>query len=140
MNNKVQEMKSWKDEEILEFIRKRLTISLDSEEFARHGIFSQEEIKLRFDMSGYEGTTGSVTVGNQAILNRFANLGIYDYTKYLFLDFYKGSGTVYWQYWSFFPTDEPNEHEDLSGYTTSEIILFIFKKTILSDRKTRRRI
>jgi len=137
MNNKIQEMKSWKDEEILEFIRKRLTISLDSEEFARHGVFSEEKIKLRFEMSGYENTTGSVTVGNMAILNRFADLGIYDYTNYLFLDFFKGAGTIYWQYCS---GNEENESRDVIGYTTSEIILEILKITILSDKGTRRRI
>lgn len=90
---------------------------------------------LRFDMSGYESENGKCTIDNQFILNKFAYLGIYDYTDYLFLDFYKGCGTLYYKYFS---TDE-NKEENFGGYGTTEIIYEIFKRTILTDKYTRRR-
>lgn len=132
-----EELKKMDEPEILNFIRERLTISEYSSEFANIGIFSREPIRLRFDMSGYESKAGTNTVGNQAILNRFADLGIYDYTNYLFLDFFKGSGTIYWQYSS---GNEVNETKDVIGLSTSEIIHEILKITILSGNGKRRRI
>jgi hypothetical protein len=91
---------------------------------------------MRFDMSGYESVTGQVTIHNMGILNKFADLGIYDYTYYLFLDFYKGGGTIYLQYWR---TDECYEEDDLTGASTSEIIYRIFELTIFTDKEKRRR-
>lgn len=91
--------------------------------------------KLRFDMSGYEGNKGACTVHNTNILNLFADLGVYDYTEYLFLDFYKGCGTIYFKYWG----DNKNHEVEVSGYTTSGIILKIVQLTVLSGRNTRRR-
>lgn len=91
--------------------------------------------KLRFDMSGYESNKGACTVHNTNILNLFADLGVYDYTEYLFLDFYKGCGTIYFKYWG----DNKNHEVEVSGYTTSGIILKIVQLTVLSGRNTRRR-
>lgn len=48
--------------------------------------FSQRKERYRFEMSGYENVTGDVTIYNQLVLNKFAHLGIYDYTRFLFLD------------------------------------------------------
>ena len=92
---------------------------------------------LRFNMSGYESKTGDCTVHNQMILNKFAQFGIYDYTHYLVLDFYKGCGSLYLKYWD---TGEVVELEaEFNGWSTSEIIAQICLLTIGSGRKSRRR-
>ena len=92
--------------------------------------------RLRFNMSGYDGRdTGDCTIYNLSILNTFAEFGIYDYTTYLFVDFYKGIGTLYLQY---FESGEELK-VDLNCMTTTEIIYKVFEMTILSNRKTRRR-
>lgn len=79
--------------------------------------------------------TGWCTLFNTAILNEFANLGIYDYTSYLFLDFDKGTPTVYLKYYD----ENENLEYDLNGYTTTEIIFTIFELTIFSGRSKRPR-
>lgn len=124
-------------DEVETFIRKRLAFddSLVSQlRYTNKDQLSQEH--RRFEMSGYEDRPGECTLHNLAIVNVFADLGIYDYTDYLFLDFHKGSGTLYLQYF------QSNEREqiELGGYGTVEIIYKIFEKTIFSDRRTRRRI
>jgi len=110
-------------EEVLDFIRKRLAIGEDFKKDHR-----------RFDMSGYEDKTGECTVFNTAILNEFADLGIYDYTAYLFLDFYQGTPTLYLKYWC----QSDNLEFNFGGYTTSEIIYEIFGLTIFSGMERRR--
>ena len=97
--------------------------------------FSQRKERYRFEMSGYENVTGDVTIYNQMILNKFAHLGIYDYTRFLFLDFYKGVGTLYFQYWN---SDEVYEIE-FPGLGTVEIIEEILKLTVYSGKQKRRR-
>ena len=92
--------------------------------------------KLRFEFSGYENRTGECTVHNINILNRFSSYGIYDYTDYLFLDFYKGTPTIYLKYFN----SSENLEFTLDGYSTSEIIYEIFKLTLFSGKKSRRRI
>lgn len=87
-------------------------------------------------MSGYESKIGDCTLHNLSVLNTFIDLGIYDYTDYLFLDFYKGSPTLYMKY---FQTDQNLEFDKWSGFGTSEIIYEIFKLTILSNKPKRRR-
>ena len=88
-------------------------------------------------MSGYESITGQCTLWNNSVLNTFADLGIYDYTSYLFLDFYKGSPTLYLKY---FYENENLEFNEWSGYGTIEIIYEIFELTIFSNKDKRRRI
>lgn len=95
-----------------------------------------EKQHKRFEMSGYESKTGQCTVGNTSVLNEFADLGIYDYTSYLFLDFYKAIPTLYLKY---FRENENLELDEWSGYGTTEIIYEIFKLTIFSDKGKRRR-
>jgi hypothetical protein len=103
-------------------------------EYIRETLSIENSDRRRFDMSGY----GNCTVGNTEILNLFSSLGIYDYTKYLFIDFYKGHGTLYLNY--FFAHDlEDNLQYDLSGHTTTEIIYEIFQRTIFSGEPERRR-
>ena len=71
-------------EEVLNFIRKRLSFGSEIKRQLKHvdeDDFSKEH--RRFEMSGCEQTTGWCTLFNTAILNEFANLGIYDYTSYL---------------------------------------------------------
>jgi hypothetical protein len=92
---------------------------------------------VKFDMTGYENSPGQCTLLNQEILNRFACLGIYDYTHYLFLDFHKGCGSLYLKYWD---TGEVLELEsEFGGWTTSEIIALIYLITVGSGRRKRRR-
>ena len=123
-------------EEVLNFIRKRLSFGPEIKRQLKHvdeDDFSKEH--RRFEMSGYEQTTGWCTLFNTAILNEFANLGIYDYTSYLFLDFDKGTPTVYLKYYD----ENENLEYDLNGYTTTEIIFTIFELTIFSGRPKRPR-
>jgi len=124
--------------EVLEFIRTRLSFNDDLGSQLRHidkEVFKKEH--RRFDMSGYDSKTGQCTKHNLAIVNEFADLGIYDYTSYLFLDFYKGEGTLYFKYF----TEDENQKVEFGGYsfTTAEIIYEIFTKTIFSNKRTRRR-
>jgi hypothetical protein len=131
-----EELKSLSKEEVMDFIRKRLVFKDDVQSQLRtvKGEDLSKEHR-RFEMSGYEGKTGECTLHNLAIVNEFADLGIYDYTSYLFLDFYKGCGTLHYQYFG----DSSNQEEDLGGGGTTEIVYIIFEKTILSDMSTRRR-
>lgn len=131
-----EDLKTKSKEEVYEFIRQKLSFETNISNNLRN--INQEEFSKehkRFEMSGYESNTGECTLSNLAILNEFAYLGIYDYTSYLFLDFYKGCGTLYFQYFG----ESENIELDLSGYGTTEIIYNIFEKTIFSDKKTRRR-
>ncbi len=129
-------LKTQTKEEVLSFIRKRLSFDkkiqsqlrkVDENEFASE--------HRRFNMTGYESQKGECTLSNLAIVNEFADLGIYDYTNYLFLDFYKGVGTLYFQYFG----EDQNQTLELAGCGTTEIIYTIFKKTIFSNKSTRRR-
>ena len=132
-----EDLKTKTKEEVLEYIRQKLSFDSNIENNLRH--IDKEAFKKehkRFEMSGYESNTGECTTTNLSILNEFANLGIYDYTTYLFLDFYKGNGTLYLQYWG----NGNNEvFDEYGGWTTSEIIYAVFEKTIFSDKSTRRR-
>ena len=135
-NLTVDMLKKQSKEEVYDFIRSRLAFDDNLLEQLRH--IDKDQMKKehrRFDMSGYESKKGECTVSNISILNVFADLGIYDYTDYLFLDFYKGTPTLYMQY---FQSDERLQ-EDFNGYGTVELIYEIFERTIFSDRRVRRR-
>lgn len=136
-NETAEMLRKRSKDDVLDFIRKRLafdeTLQSQLRYMDKDGI---EKEHRRFDMSGYEDKKGQCTLFNQAILNEFADLGIYDYTDYLFLDFYKGTPTLYMQY---FQSNERVE-DDLSGLGTVDIIYEIFERTIFTDRGTRRRI
>lgn len=133
----IDTLKNMSKDDIHSFIRKRLAFDSSIFEDLRYvdeDLFKKEH--KRFEMSGYEGShTGECTLSNLSIVNLFADLGIYDYTDYLFLDFYKGMGVLYLKY---FQTDR-NIEIDLGGYRTVDIIYEIFKVTIFSGRRTRRR-
>jgi len=117
----IEKLKEMTETELMTFIRSRLTTDAGC---------------LSFEMSGYETETGECTVFNLEVLNRFADLGIYDFTHFLFLDFYKGGGTLYLVFWY-----ENDLHRyGFCGETTSEIILFILQLTVLSNRIKRRRL
>ncbi len=118
----IEELKKMTKPQIQDFIRNRLTINGE---------------RKRFEMSGYEENTGDCTSHNLDILNKFADLGIYDYTAYLFLDFYKGCGYLYMRYWNEYNNDI--EIDTYGGMTTSEIIYDVFTRTIFSDKPKRRR-
>ena len=128
------ELKKLPKDEILNFIRHELSLK-DPHNWIRHEI-DPTSIHKRFEMSGYEGKTGECTLWNQEVLNTFAYLGIYDYTTFFFLDFYKGDPTIYYNYWC------DLEHvvaDNLSGYGTTELIYEVFKLTIFSGKRKRRR-
>lgn len=126
-NKDLHLIRSMNYNQLMDFIRDKLTINKELGE--RHSY------RLRFEMSGYEINAGDCTLHNQRVLNTFAYLGIYDYTHYLFLDFYKGTPELYWRR---FGCDQ-NKYKTFGGYTTSSIILEIFKLTILSNSPGRRR-
>lgn len=132
----IEMLKKQTKEEVLDFIRKRLSFKndiLNHIKYVDKGEMLREH--RRFEMSGYESRKGECTVCNLAILNEFADLGIYDYTSYLFLDFYKGAPTLYLKYFG----EEENLEFDLYAYRTTEIIYFVFEKTIFSGKSERRR-
>ena len=85
-----------------------------------------EKGDLHFEFSGYETENGNCTIHNKKVLDVFAKYGIYNYTDYLFLDFYKGIPTLYLRY---FQKDE-NLEFDFGGYTSSEIIYEVFNVDI----------
>ncbi|MCF8339736.1 MAG: hypothetical protein K9I82_02085 [Chitinophagaceae bacterium] len=138
MKTSLESLKTMNKEEVHNYIRKRLKLK-GVDGHLRHvdsDLFLDKEHK-RFDMSGYdESEKGECVKHNLSILNLFAYLGIYDFTSYLFLDFYKGTPTIYLKY---FYEDENMEY-DYGGYTTTEIIYEVFLKTIFSNKKERRRI
>ena len=91
----ITQLEQMTKEEVLNFIRKRLSFGSEIKRQLKHvdeDDFSKEH--RRFEMSGCEQTTGWCTLFNTAILNEFANLGIYDYTSYLFLDLDVVDGTA----------------------------------------------
>ena len=122
--------------DVFNFIRNRLSFNENLISQLRHidsnGINKEHR---RFEMSGYENNKGECTLHNLDILNEFADLGIYDFTSYLFLDFHKGTPTLYMKYFN----ENDNLEFDYSGYGTTEIVYLIFEKTIFSDKGTRRR-
>jgi hypothetical protein len=122
--------------EVMEFIK--TTLAFDDQLAEQLRYVKQDDFKKehrRFKMSGYESVTGQCTVSNMSIVNEFAHLGIYDYTSYLFLDFYKGKPTLYLKYFY----EEENLEFDFWSLGTVEIIYEIFKLTIFSGKGTRRR-
>lgn len=130
-------LKTKTEEEVFDFIRKRLAFETDITSQLRYidkDAFKKEH--RRFEMSGYEDHPGDCTLHNLGILNRFADLGIYNYTSYLFLDFHKGDGILYLKYF----WENENIEINLGGYKTVEIIYEIFQRTIFSNKRTRRRI
>jgi hypothetical protein len=141
--------------EVYDFIRERLTPIDKKTEImlSPHGggwgtynrNLKTEYCKInhrRFERSGYDGdNVGSCTLHNLSILNTFADLGIYDYSYYLFLDFFKGMTTLYMRYWE---NDSKNiefigDNDYYVGWGTTDIIYDIFEKTIFSGKEKRRR-
>ena len=130
-------LKKRSKDDVFDFIRRRLAFDENILSQLRHiSIEDMRKEHRRFEMSGYEDKKGQCTIFNLSIVNEFAELGIYDYTDYLFLDFYKGTPTLYLQY---FQSNERLELE-LGGYGTVEIIYEIFERTIFSNKPARRRI
>ena len=131
------QIKEMKKEIALDEIRAML--AFDSK--VRNSIKAEEDDgkqHYRFDMTGYDASENDAsencTVHNLFVLNKFAFLGIYNYTQFLTIDFYKGNGTLYFKYWN---QDEVSE-VDLSGLGTCEIIYKIFELTIFTNKLQRR--
>lgn len=137
-NMKIEDLQKMSKEDVMNFIRQRLEFDSGTINSIRN--VDSDKLKKqhkRFEMSGYESETGQCTVWNTSVLNEFADLGIYDYTSYLFIDFYKGHPTLYLKYWGEY---ENLEFDEWGGYGTTEIIYEIFQLTIFSDKGQRRRI
>jgi hypothetical protein len=117
-------------------------------------MISNEEIRRvlagnRFEMSGYNnyssgrnrnhGERGSCVVHNTELLLRFAKYGLYEHFNFLYLDFYKGTPIIYYQYWN---DEVMHVNDQYSGYTTTEIIFKIFEIAEESYQleKTKRRV
>ncbi|HMP28100.1 MAG TPA: hypothetical protein PKD85_00785 [Saprospiraceae bacterium] len=135
-NETAEMLKNKTKKDVFNFIRSRLAFDntlIDQLRNIDNELMKKEH--RRFEMSGYENEKGMTTLHNQNIMNQFAYLGIYDYTSYLFLDFHKGTPTLYMKY--FF--DNENLEFELNGFGTTEIIYFIFEKTIFSEKGKRRR-
>ena len=131
----ITDLKQMTKEEVFNFIRQRLSFSKELQEQFRH--VNKDDLAKehrRFEMSGNESKTGQCTIFNTAILNEFADLGIYDYTSYLFLDFHNGTPTVYLKYFS----ENENLEYTFTGYTTTEIIFAILELTIFSGKPKRK--
>lgn len=118
-------------EELSDFIYSRL-------QFNPHQLQEMHNANVephrRFDMSGY-GRDGSCVLHNQAILNLFADCGIYDHVDYLFVDAYKGGITVYY---ALFSTGAPLQ-ENMMGLGTTGIIRWILDNLVLADGLPKRR-
>ena len=115
----ITDLKQMTKEEVFNFIRQRLSFSKELQEQFRH--VNKDDLAKehrRFEMSGNESKTGQCTIFNTAILNEFADLGIYDYTSYLFLDFHNGTPTVYLKYFS----ENENLEYTFTGYTTTDFL------------------
>ena len=130
---KVNELREMSKPEVLSYIR---------------GILDAGR-RVRFEMSGYNYENSEsgfnlekdvcVSVYNQNIIDRFAFLGIYDYFKFLHVDFYKGAGELYFRFFdrSYYAVD--CEEKDFGGWSSADIIYYIFEISILSNHKTRGR-
>ena len=132
----ITDLKQMTKEEVFNFIRQRLSFSKELQEQFRH--VNKDDLAKehrRLEMSGNESKTGQCTIFKTAILKEFADLGIYDYTSYLFLDFHNGTPTVYLKYFS----ENENLEYSFTGYTTTEIIFAILELTIFSGKPKRNR-
>lgn len=110
-------------------------------------IFIREKLEpghIRFDMSGYGNGFKSNTCyfENFEILKRFHDCGIWDFVSYLYLDAYKGTMTLYFQFWeNSIPNELRNElsginfEENLDSVKSVDIILFILKHLSIIPRK-----
>ncbi len=135
MNATAEKLVEMDMDDVLAFIRKTLAYPDVVINSAQKNIDLRNE-HYRFDMSGEDGKVrGSNTIQNQTILNKFAYLGIYDYTKFITVDFYKGNGTIYYCYFN----EDEVKTVDMGGYGTCEIIYEIFGLTIFSNKTKRRR-
>lgn len=118
-------------------MKKEEKLKLITMQLIKEKLTTNDEV-LRFKIT--ENHYENHIVHNMNVLNKFAYLGIYNYTKYLFLDFYEGYAKVYFQY---FFEDKPKEIKfDCFSYNeeitnTDEIIYKIFELTILSDKQSK---
>jgi hypothetical protein len=137
-NEFIDLIKNSEKEKVLDLIRHKLRFEPHVLSQIRGHLLTNDKEHKRFEMSGYDGEkSGSCVIHNQSILNIFAYLGIYDYTEYLYLDFYKGYPTLYMKYWGDSENIEYTFGDDNVG--TVEIIYQIFQLTILSNKNKRRR-
>lgn len=147
----MKELKEMTDKELYKFIRERLSIK-NNIEWMRFNYFRLSESRhgLGFEMSGYDNGDdcknnnlhGTCEIYNRHLLDIFSDIGIYDYTKFLDLDFYKGSGFLHYKLFYDYKYNEPfNVHKiiDFGNESTSTIIFNILKLTVLSDNEERRR-
>ena len=105
-----EDLKQKTKDEILGFIKDRLSIkTIDNQKIY------EEEVK-------------DSAQSNLNILNKFADLGIYENTMYLILE----HKTLHLQYQG----RQQQEVLDLSNFSTSEIIYKIFEKTIFLDKRS----
>ena len=80
----ITNLKQMTKEEVFNLIRQRLSFGDEFQKQLRN-VDKAKYMKehRRFEMSGFETQTGWCTVFNNDILNKFADLGIYNYTSYI---------------------------------------------------------
>jgi len=90
----------------------------------------------KFNMSGYnnDDTPGTCVAHNMHILLKFAHLGIFDAHDFLYLDFYKGTGTLFYGA----DRDLCSTEDAFGGLGTKDIILEILK--LCKSGPNRRRV
>ncbi|MCD8166929.1 MAG: hypothetical protein LUE93_12930 [Bacteroides sp.] len=124
---KPETLKTLSREEVYQFIRECLIFPPPPEDRNDNaGVTTFRQPYHRFSIA----TSSAESSLNQLILSRFADLGIYNYTNYLYLDFYEGIPTLYFQY----REEAANRMIELPGVDTVEIIYEIFRYTIFSER------
>ena len=118
------------DEQLEEFVRGRLA-------YGRHALSetrSEEKPHKRFDMSGYGDRCGSCQLHNTAILNLFADCGIYNKILVIYLVAYKGTMVLYYTPWG-----EAELHSvEYGGWGTVDILCDIIKRMAALEGMPRR--
>jgi len=129
----IETLRTLSKNEVKKFIRERLAFNeiADQVRYVDRDVFKKEH--RRFNMTGYDDIQGETSMFNKAIIDEFVDLGIYDYTEELYLNFNKGHGTLHLKYFD----DNKNQEIELGGDGTTEIIYRIFEKTVFSDLSKR---
>ena len=128
-----QELKNKTKDEVFDFIRQRLSHSLEERDlkYVNEADFKKEH--MRFRMSGERDIDVPLDiVHNQSVINKFADLGIYKGADFINTSFWKGSGMLYIGILGSGELNHcPIEEIEISGWGTVDIIYEILKKTIL---------
>lgn len=128
-NKLVDYLKECTKDEVYHFIRKRLQFEDAVLKSIKYGNFDEAKDHYRFDMTGFDhDCIGSAAINVQNILNKFADLGIYNHNEILVLKFWKGAHYIYYK-----PINGQLCEEIDGGMGTVDLIYRIFQLTIFSN-------